>query len=120
MLNSILSVRRKRIYERPANADSSSSERKGFQHVRGAAHPSINVYLEIGVRPQPELLELGDYFDENFDAGGREIELPPAMVGENDAAAACFDCFDGVLPCLYALKDNGHFCYTLEPRDVLP
>ena len=75
------------------------SQRNRLQHVRRTSHAAIHKQLEplIWERHPSLLLELLDDFAQDFDARARKIELPPAVVGEDDASEVGVVGFEGIL-----------------------
>lgn len=68
MLHTLLTVGTEGVQEGPPETDGLCAEREGLEHIRRAAHTTVDIDLEVRVREQATLLELVDDLDENFDA----------------------------------------------------
>ncbi len=66
--------------ERPADEDEAGAERQGFQHVRAAAHAAVEHHRHVG--------HGGDDLRQDPHGRHRAVELPPAVVGHDQAVDA--------------------------------
>ena len=108
LLHTILAIAAERIEERPANTDCLRTKGKRLEDVARAAHTAVDEDLEVGVGEVAARAQCGDDLDEDFEAGARRIELPAAVVREDDSLHTGFVRQDRVLRRRDTLQDNRH------------
>ena len=108
LLDTLLAVAAERVKERPPDTNRLRTECERLEDIARATHTTVDEDLEIGVREVAARPECGDDLDEDLEAGARRIELPAAVVRENDSLHAGFVRQDRVLRRRDTLQDNRH------------
>lgn len=109
LLHAFLPVRAERIQEWPPDADRARAKRERLEHVARAAHAAVDEDVEVRQGPEAACAERGGHLDEDFEARARGVELPSAVVGEDDAVDAGLVGEESVFRCGDALEDDGHW-----------
>ena len=117
------------VHARQAIRGHGEEKRPPNPHARGAQTQRLD---DVGGAPDAAVDEDGDAvlqvafaqdghdFGEDFDARPGEVELAPAVVGEDDAVDAGVDGAEDVFDALDAFQDDGHVGDGEEPGDVFP
>ncbi len=108
LFDAFLAVRAERVQERPANADSLRAKCNRLEDVTCAAHASVHVDLELGIREVAAQPERRDDLDEDLDAGASRVELATTMVGEHNSLNTGLVRQHSVLGRSDALQDDRH------------
>ena len=104
------SVRCERPQHRPADEDSHSTERERDEDIQPGLDTAVNENRRATV-------DRGDNLFQGKGAGDRSIELPTAVIGDDDAVGAGIETCDGCISAKNTLHQNRQATHLLEPVD---